>query len=248
MIHTTSEIRRNDPLPLYYQLYQLLLEKMRSGEWLPGSSISTEKELAEQYDLSRATVRQAIQQLVSDGYLVRRQGLGTFVAKPKLRHGPQRDFGITGYLRAHGLRPGWRVLSKEKVIPPPRAAQALALPQSEPALEIVRLRLADDEAIGIHTIFVPFPLAEGVRDEFLTTGESSLYYLQQELDVTLSESHRYIEAVPANEIEAKALRVSADTPLLVIHRISIAADGRPVEYLRAAYRGDRLEYYVHLEH
>lgn len=248
MIQTESQIRRNDPLPLYYQLYRLLLEKMQSGVWSPGFAISTEKELAEQYDLSRATVRQAIQQLVSDGYLVRRQGLGTFVAKPKLRHGPQRDFGLTGYLRLHGLRPGWTLLHKSKVIPPPSASAALALRESEPALEIIRLRLADDEAIGIHTVYVPYPLAERIRDEFLTVGESSMYYLKQELGVTVSESHRYIEAASAEEAEAELLRVSVDSPLLVIHRITIDADGRQVEYMRAAYRADRFEYYVHLEH
>jgi GntR family transcriptional regulator len=225
-----------------------LLQKIRAGDWSPGAIISTEKELAEQYDLSRATVRQAIQQLVHDGHLIRRRGLGTFVAQRKLRHGPQRDFGITGYLRAHGLRPGWVLLHKERVITPPRAAVALALADNEPSLEIVRLRLADDEAIGIHTVYLPYPIADGVVDEFLTAGESSQYYLQECLHVTLSESHRYIEAVPAEETEAELLGVSSDTPLLVVHRTTIAADGSPVEYLRAAYRGDRFEYYVHLEH
>lgn len=243
-----QEIDRRSPLPLYHQLYQILLHRIEAGEWKPDEAIPTEKELSQEYDVSRATVRQALQQLVSDNCLYRRHGLGTFVAKPKMRHGPQRPFGITGYLRAHGLQPGWHLLGMGKVIPPRPVAVALGSASNEEVLEIRRLRLADDEAIGVHTVYVPFPLAERIRPDHMIQGDSSLYYLEHILGVTLSESHRIIQAVPCDEDDAELLNSSTDCPLLIVLRITIGADGRPLEYLRAAYRGDSFEYYVHLEH
>lgn len=241
-------VSRDSPVPLYYQLYQLLLGKIEAGVWQPDEAIPTEKELGQQYDVSRATVRQALQQLVADNYLYRRHGLGTFVAKPKMRHGPQRPFGITGYLRTHGLEPGWRLLDLEVVRPPQPVAVALGLPKNEEALRIRRLRLADHEAIGVHTVYVPFPLAERIKAEHMLQGDSSLFYLEEFLGITLSESHRIIQAASADEDEAQLLDMGTDCPLLLVLRITIASDGQPVEYLRAAYRGDRFEYYVHLEH
>lgn len=248
LLAPSQAIDRTSPIPLYYQLYQFMVGMLESGKWEPGALIPGEMELSQEFELSRTTVRQALLQLVNEGYLSRRRGLGTVVAKPKLRHGPQRDLGITGYLRARGLRPGWQLLGMEPVIPSKRVAAAIGVPEKQKVLRVRRLRLADDEVIGIHTVYVPYPLADSIRDEYMTAGESSLHYLQEFLKVSLSETHRYIEAIPADETAAELLKVDEDTPLLVIRRITINAEGQPVEYLHAAYRGDRFEYYVHLEH
>jgi GntR family transcriptional regulator len=238
---------RHDPVPLYHQLYQTLLARIEKGEWKPGELIPTEKELGEQYKISRTTVRQSLQQLVLEGLLSRHQGQGTFVTQPKVRHGPQRPFGISGYLRAHGLQPGWRLLGMEHIKPPPKVAAALGVSENKEVLCVRRLRLADDEAIGLHTTYVPFPLADHIKPESMTQGDSSLYYLES-LGVTLSESHRIIEAVPARKDEARLLNVKEGSPLLMIQRTTTGADGKPVEFLRSVYRGDRFEYYVHLAH
>ncbi len=246
--HSSSDgVDRASPLPLYHQLYQVLLAKIEKGEWKPGAMTPAEKVLSAQYDLSRTTVRQAMHQLVLDGYLTRRQGLGTFVTQPKMRHGPQRPFGISGYLRAHGLQPGWRLLGMEQVKPPIKVAAALGISENKQVLCVRRLRLANDEAIGLHTTYVPFPLADNIKPEFMTQGDSSLYYLES-LGVMLSESHRIIEAVPARKDEARLLNVKEGSPLLMIQRTTTSADGKPVEFLRSVYRGDRFEYYVHFAH
>lgn len=246
--HSSSNgVDRASPIPLYHQLYQTLLAKIEKSELKPGAMTPTENALSAQYGLSRTTVRQALQQLVLDGYLTRRQGQGTFVNQPKMRHGPQRPFGISGYLRAHGLQPGWHLLGMEHIKPPTKVAAALGVPEKKQVLCIRRLRLADDEAIGLHTTYVPFPLADHIKPEFMTQGDSSLYYLES-LGVTLSESHRIIESVSARKDEARFLKVKEGSPLLMIQRTTISADGKPVEFLRAVYRGDRFEYYVHLTH
>lgn len=241
-------IDRTSPIPLYYQLYRLLLDKIERGDWKPGDIISSETELGERYAVSRITTRQALQLLVMDGYLYRQQGKGTFVTKPKIQHGPEGAFGLTGYLRAHGYRAGWRLLSMERVIPPKSAKENLCTAHDEPVLEIRRLRLADDNVIGLHRAFVPYPLAHQVREEYLTQGESTLHYMEECMNLPLRESNRTIGSIPAAEEEAAALQVESGFPLLLIRRTTMGADGRPVEYLRAVYRGDRFEYHLHLEH
>lgn len=241
-------IDRDSPVPLYHQLKQTLLEKIEAGTWQPNEPIPTEKELQEQYQLSRTTVRQAVSELVSEGYLYRRRGKGTYVAKPKVRHGPQRPYGLSGYLRAHGLKPGWKLLTMERTLPPKKVAQALGVAGGKEVLCVKRLRLADEEVIGLHTLYVPFPLASEITAEDMIDGDSSLAYLEEGHHVVLSETHRTIEAVPANEEEAELLGVEVGSPILLVQRTTIAADGKPVEYLKAAYRGDRFEYYIHFEH
>lgn len=233
---------RASAVPLYHQLYLVLLKSIEVGTWAVGEAISTEKELAERYNLSRTTVRQALQQLVWDGYLYRRHGRGTFVAKPKVHHGTDRPFGVTAYLQAHGMRPHWRLLSMAPVIAPRRVAEALGL-GDEQVLEIRRLLYADNEVIGLHTAYIPFPLAGRIQAGHLTEG-NSFFHLESGLGLTLGESLRVIGAMPASETDAELLETEVDSPLLQIQRTTFTADGRPVEYLRALYRGDRSEYYV----
>lgn len=241
-------IDRNSPIPLYYQLYRLLLDKVDSGEWKPGDLISSEKALSEQHGLSRITIRQTLQLLVTDGYLYRQRGRGTFVAAPKVQHGPEGIFGLTGYLHAHGYKAGWRLLALEQVMPPQRVKENLQLGDDETVLEIRRFRLADDTVIGLHRAFVPYPLADEIEEEYLTQGESSLHYMEECMKLPLGISNRTIGSIPATEEEATALEVEVGFPLLLIRRTTIGADGRPVEYLRAVYRGDRFEYHLQLEH
>ena len=154
----------------------------------------------------------------------------------------------TGYLRAHGYAAGWRLLSMEKVVPPEKVQSILKLEDDQPVLMIRRFRLADEDVIGLHRVYVPFPLAEGVKPEYLNQGESSLHYMEECMGLALSHSHRSVSAIPASEREANLLSVSVGSPLLQIERTTIGMDDMPVEYLRAVYRGDRFEYYLRLEH
>ncbi len=241
-------VNRGDPVPLYHQLYRILLKRIRAGEWKPGDLIPSEKELGQQFALSRITIRQTLQQLAADGYLSRQQGRGTFVSQPKVQRGPEGAFGLTGYLRAHGHAAGWRLLTMKRIKPPEKIRSILQLDDDRMVLQIRRFRLADDAVIGFHRIYVPYPLAEEVKEEYLTQGESSLHYMEECMRVRLSHSHRSISAVGASEREASLLGVSVDFPLLQIERTTFGLNEAPVEHLCAVYRSDRFEYYLRLEH
>ncbi len=240
-------LERSSPIPLYYQLKQAILEKINTDVWHAGEGIPAERELQEQYGVSRTTVRQAVGELVDEGRLFRRAGVGTFVAKPKIRHGPQRPYGLSGFLKAQGLEPGWKVKYMEVVRPSSEAEDALQLGRDDEVLRIGRIRLAENEAVGLHTIFLPFPPAERVSADQMLRGESSLSYLIDELGIEISETHRIIRAKAATHEEAETLKMRIGEPILQIRRTAISAAGKPVEFLEASYCGERFEYYIHFE-
>ena len=103
-------IHRNSPIPIYYQLKEILLKKIRTGEWVPGALIPSERELCETYGISRMTARQAISDLVNEGVCYREQGRGTFVSPRKIQQQLQHLSGFTDDIRARGQLPGTKVL------------------------------------------------------------------------------------------------------------------------------------------
>lgn len=233
---------RESAVPLYHQLCLVILKQLEAGTWAVGEAISTEEELADRYGVSRTTIRQALQQLVWEGYLQRRHGRGTFVAKPKVHHGTDQPFGVTLYLRAQGKRPHWRLLGMAPLLPPRRVAEALRL-HDEQVLEIRRLLMGDDEILGFHTAYIPFPLAARLQASHLMEG-NSFFHLESGLGLKLGESRRVIGAIAASETDAELLETEVDSPLLQIQRTTFTADGCPVEFLHALYLGGRSEYHL----
>ena len=143
-------IDRESPVPLYYQLKQLIAKQITEGEWLPGDMLPTEEQLQEQYGLSRTTVRQALKELEIEGLISRYRGRGTFVARPKISHSPDPHFNLTAYLTEQGMRPGWRIISAKWVSATAEVAERLALETGTLVYQLRRLRLANDEPIGYH--------------------------------------------------------------------------------------------------
>jgi GntR family transcriptional regulator len=236
-----TQLDRSSPLPLHYQLKQILLEKIEQGEWKPGDLIPGEAELQTTYGLSRITVRQALTDLVYEGRLTRQRGRGTFVAPPKFEHNPARHRGINYYLTQQGLTPGWRVLETGWARPSAQVRRQLALPPEARAYCIRRLRLANDQPVGYLVAWLPEAIAEQINHEALTEGES-LRYLRHLPQMHRSSAERSLEAVAAGAVEAKLLGLPKNAPLMRIERLVRAADGAPLEYLVALYRGDRLKY------
>jgi GntR family transcriptional regulator len=238
------DIDRSSPMPLHYQLRQVLLAKIESGEWQPGDLIPSEPELGDTYGISRTTIRQTLSELVFEGRLTRHRGKGTFVASDKFAHSPNRQ-GLTLKLEEQGIRPGWRVLDERQVAAPAAVREALRLNGKPHVTRIRRLRLADAEPIGIHTVYLPEAIAAQINRAALQEGES-LRYLGHLPQIQGSRAHRTIEAVAATGTDAKLLEVEPGSPILQIERLVVAADGTPLEFLQARYRGDRFKYQITL--
>jgi len=239
-------IRRDSPVPYYYQLEEFLKEGIENGAWKPGQKIPSEAELCEIFDVSRTVVRQALSELVHEGVLYRRKGKGTFVAELKIRESLVQH--LTGFYEdmvALGLKPSTKVL-EQKVIPAPlKIADALGLEEGEPVVMIDRLRFVDGEPIVLVVTYLPEKLCPGLAKEDLST--QSLYaILEKKYGLELVYGRRTLEAVMATEEEAKLLETEEGDPIVLLRSISYLKDGRPIEYFKALHRGDRSRFEVEL--
>lgn len=244
---------RASPLPYYHQLKAILLEKIRAMEADEQPVVlPTERELQDAYQISRSVVRQAMQELVNEGFVVREQGRGTFVLPGKLPHNPRpegvRSLGLSGYLKDHGMTPGTRLLRRERTLPSAAAAIALELAPNTSVLRFERLRLASEVPIGVHVVTLPWDLAGDLADSDLLYGESSMDYLLHRLGLKIGKSARTIEAVALEAHHAELLQGSEGGPALRVKRTVRDVHGRPIEYFDAVYRGDMFEYSLVLDH
>jgi len=238
-----NPIERESPVPLYYQLKQLLAERITKGEWQPGDMLPTEEQLQDQYKLSRTTVRQALKELEIEGLISRHRGRGTLVSRPKISHSPDPRFNLTAYLNEQGMRPGWRVLSAGWVRVTAEVAERLAVESDLLLYQLRRLRLANDEPIGYHIAHVIPALGQAIDENRLDQG-GSLDYLRATGQLDQSLSNRTIEAILATDEVARQLDVLKGSPILMIRRRVFNVSGMPVEDMRAMYRGDRFQYRV----
>ena len=239
-----STVDRSSPIPLYFQLKQILLEQIETGVWGPGDLIPGEQELQDTFGLSRTTVRQTLADLVNEGRLERQRGRGTFVTRPKFAHDPSIRPGAAGYIQSEGLTPGWRVIDADWVDAPPEGVrERLQIDGELRIFRIHRLRLANNEPIGYHYAYVPEPLVPHLNLEKLTEG-GSLRYLREVPHMHHSVAQRVIEATAAGEPEVRLLGATVGAPILTIERILLSENGAPIELLWAAYLGDRFKYQV----
>ena len=144
-------ISRNSKIPLYYQLYEILLSRIKDGTWQPEDMLPSEAELVEQYDLSRATVRQAFDMLVNQGWIYRRRGQGTFVSRPTIEQNLSRIVSFWEDMKQRGLKPGTKVISREIIPASEDIARELQVAPGEDLALIVRLRLADGEPMSLES-------------------------------------------------------------------------------------------------
>ena len=229
-------------VPRYYAVkVELLAVIAELGE---GAVLPTERELVERFEVSRATVRQAVGELVLEGRLSRRQGSGTYVAAPKLIQ-PLALVSYTEGLRRQGIRPGRSVITLERRLAGSALAADLQVTSDAEVIHIERVLLADDERVGLESTYLlseRFPTLLEVFDP-----EQSLYAcLSEKLGQVFDGAEERVETVLATPREALLIGTNPALPMLLMHRVSWGPDGRPFERVRSLYRGDRLAFMTRL--
>ncbi|MFP3967790.1 GntR family transcriptional regulator [Actinomadura fulvescens] len=201
-----------------------------------GDALPPERRLAGTLGVSRPTLRAAIDDLVADGLLDRRHGSGTYVAEPRIAV-PLTMTSFTEDMIRRGMRPGGRVLSFRTVSAGAKIGRRLSLSPVEEVFTIRRLRLADGASMAIETLYTPTELLPGLRKEDLEGG--SFYDLLRARGVTIAAGTETIEPTVTTEEEAADLGVPVHTPAFLFERVTRDERGRPLEYVRSLYRGDR---------
>lgn len=229
---------RRLPTPLYHQVKALLLQQIESGTLQPDERLPTEQQLIERFGVSRITVRQALHELSTLGYIRREQGRGTFVQPRPLEQGPRDLTSFTKEMRRHGLAPSSQVLEQGIVAAAPETAAVLGIDSGAPVFRLRRLRLADGEPMGIQTACLPMTLVPGIDGERFT--DASLYdVLRHRYGLRAARAREKHAAVSVGADDAALLRVAPGTPALAAERVAHLADGRPLEHVHSIMRGDR---------
>jgi GntR family transcriptional regulator len=231
--------------PLYSRVETVLANEIADGALKVGEQLPTEDSLITRFDVSRITVRRAIQNLVSRGLVEIRRGKGTFVATPMITQELTELSGFVEDMRAVGRKPTARVIGKEIVTANTTVAAQLALTKGQRVVRIRRVRLADGVPISFDETYLPLQIGRKIITHNLKV-EPIFSLLERKYDVPLIEAEYKLEAVAAEAEVAAALRVKQGSPIFCIERTSYSTGHRPVDYEKLYYRGDLVRFVTRL--
>ena len=239
-------LNKQIPIPLYYQLKQYLEEKIERGDLKPGEFIPSEREMSEQFGISRMTVRQALQELVVEGKLIREKGKGTVVAEPKINQGLLKLTSFSEDMLSRGMRPGAKVVDVSVKTEHSGISKKLRIGEDAPLLVITRVRMADEQPMALETTHLPLSRFAGLdKDNF---KNMSIYeHLKDQYGVVTTSATQTIEVGMPNTREAELLKIERNVPVILIERVTFDQQREPMELVKSTYRGDRYKLYAELE-
>ncbi|SFI49048.1 MULTISPECIES: GntR family transcriptional regulator [Microbacterium] len=230
-------------IPLYLQIKEILRAEITEGTADTLSPV-TEAMLLERFGVSRAPIRQALQELTTEGYVYRKQGKGTFpvtgvrVARPA----DVRPGDLYRFLAERGLHPGSTVSDLGRVAPPPDIAQKLGIGPSEPVLHFRRLLTLEGRPFADNEIYIRTPDGFLPRTAELDDGGSAFALLEAEFGITVERSEHDAWATAATDEQAAALAVPVGSPLLVIDTLFYTTGGVPGGWRRAVHRAEDFKF------
>jgi GntR family transcriptional regulator len=237
-------IDKQSAVPLYVQLKRLIEEQVAYGALSPHSRIPSERELSEQFEISRMTARRALTELTREGLIYTSAGKGTFVAEPKINQSLQALTSFTEDMRVRGMQPSTRLVRCELIAAPELVAAKLRISPATRVLCVERLRLADGEAMALEAAHFAFA---GMERMLTLDLEGSLYaLLHDEFGLTPTEAVQEFEARLATHRECLLLQLSDGMPVLKLERTTFDAEQRPFEYVQSVYRSDRYRFVARL--
>lgn len=230
------------PSPKYLEIQNLLLQRIKNGDYQEGQLIPKEVDLAEQLNVSRPTVRHAIRNLVQAGYLERRKKRGTIVTQTKIKQ--QFTHVIESYnteIQNNGLVAKTQVLNFSTEKASDEVAEALTIKPNTEVYKLVRLRSADNKPVVFVVTYLPIAQLSDLQKIDFT--HHSLYSELAKAGLEITHVSRKIEVHPATEEEAQLLDTDIKAPIFYFHTIGFTKDHRALEYSIASYRGD-LNYFM----
>ena len=247
MLEKTEKINKSVPIPLYFQLKELILSEIKEGNYRSGDLIPTEKDISDAFQISRTTVRQAITELVQEGWLYRVKSKGTFVSQPKISQEYIRKIeSFNDQMYRMGVVPRTEVLEL-KTMKGTEAGdsviKALELTENDSVIFLYRKRLADGEPIVTSRTYLPFAECEFLLGHDLRTEQ--LYTILSEKEETrIFRIERTVEAIEAKTEDVHLLEIKRGKPIQYFVSIGYNAYGKPIEYTLSRYRGDRNKFEV----
>ncbi len=239
-------LERSNPLPLYYQLKEVLRQQIRAGHLEPNAAIPSEPELVASYHVSRATVRQALNELVHEGLLYRQHGKGTFVCEPRIQQTLSELASFSEELKRRGKRPGGLLIVSELVRGNEVVRDHLKLADEEQVLRLERVRTADGQPCAHEVDYLPYPRSSGIYQRSKEAAEGSLYTLMVSEGLGPYVAEQSIKGGVASEREADLLHIAVGEAGLRYTCTTYDSTGQPVEYSESFFPGDRFDFHITL--
>jgi len=240
------QVNKNIPVPLYYQFKNIILKELNNAQ--PDDALPPEEVFCQIFDISRSTVRQAILELVNEGYLYRIKSKGTFVARPKIKS-DLIDF-YSGYnieIQGLNMTPALKVINMEFISPDSGIAQKLQIENKETAkvLSILRYQYADTQIMAHIQSYLKSPLCDFVTEEKLNAFP--LYEVLAQNEATkIIRIERTIETCYANPSEVKLMKMDKGGLINLCTNIGFTAKNEPIWYEVLKYRGDKIKYTIEI--
>ena len=223
------------PVPIYYQLQTILRNRIEDGQLKPGDSILPERKMAELYKVSVGTVRQAIASLVNEGFLIRMQGKGTFVAGTTIRPDSVRYYRYLEDFGQPEAAVGFAFRSIRKVPASPRINTRLKIGASQDLFELKRLMFIEEEPTVYTISYLPQRMFKGLDEVTATRFERVAFYklIEQSYSLPTVSNQELLAVLPAEREAAGALKIRPGTPVLVIEMLAYTYKNRPYEFRKS---------------
>lgn len=244
---TRKKIDKNVPIPLYFQLKEIIIHEIKSGKYQKDEIIPTEKALMEMFKISRTTVRQAMTELVQEGWLYRIKSKGTFVTYPKTNHNfIQTLDSFNEQMERIGASHKTEVIQLETIKAPEAIAEGMKIEEGEPVIYLYRRRFANDEPVILQNAYLNYEKCQFLLQKDFT--KDYLYKCLAETEQTrITHVTRIVEVDEATEEEAQLLEMKVGKPMQSFITTGCNMFGDIIEYSLAKYRGDKSRFEVSVD-
>ena len=213
--------------PIYLKVKQLIEDDIK--QLVPNAMIQSERDLAIKYEVSRMTARKAIEALIREGKLYRKDKVGTFVADDKLHEPVAELVGFTSEISSKGMRPHTKVVNYEIIEADERIAKHLEIKVNDRVHSLLRLRMADDRPMTLEHTYIPLSVVKELPESVI---HSSIYaFLDQELNVKIASGSQMVSAIKADEQVSELLELPLHDPLIYLELTSILMNGQVLEFV-----------------
>src|SRR5512135_3823840 len=240
-----TEFVRTDGVPIYIQIRESLRDEITKGDLKRGEQLPSENELAARFSVSRMTIRESIEDLVNEGLLYRRHGVGTFVAYPHLQRDHTRLTSFFDKAESEGVKVQAKLLSLKVIPATPKVAHALDIPAGSHVIRVKTLHYADGVPITVQDAHIPYKLFPGLINE--NVGVQHLWTLFEKAGYRVRRAVQRLEAQEASKQVAHWVNIQEGAPVLFKECTVYADDGTPVEFTYSYNRGDLYSLTVGME-
>lgn len=236
---------KNSPEPMYEQIARILRMEIAQNSFTDGT-IGTHGDLAKRFNVSMITVRKAIEILVSESLLITKPGKGTYINRLPLQDGFNRLAGMSSVMAMNNLVADVSVGEMNYVVPPTSIPKSARTELGDSCLYIERTHSVGGKVIGLAHIYIPDQYAR--QFSFEDVSQHTIYYLMaNKLNIQLGKGIQNITAIPAGTRIAEKLKVSKNSPVLMLERFSYSAQGQLLEYMLVYYKHDKYSFQVELD-